>query len=77
MSIKLTPEQAFITMFSFLEDYYNRTGSSDVGSLLGSMSLMNDGKPMDIGMWHEWLDCISKSKAGRVDADLRIVDDRR
>ena len=74
MDSQVSPEQAFLAMFSFLEDYYNRTGSDDVGSLLGSMSLMDNGKPMDIAMWHEWLECISKSQSGHIDANMQITD---
>ena len=54
----LTSEQAFKAMFAFLEEYYNRTGSDSVGSLLGSMNLLTDGKPVDIGMWQEWSKCV-------------------
>ena len=53
---------AYQAMFRFLEKYYERTQSDDVGALLGSMSLMEDGMPADSAMWQEWQEaCINKA----------------
>ncbi len=52
--ITLTEEQAYAAMFHFLDDFYNRTKSGDVASLLGSMSLMADEGPMDRAIAVEW-----------------------
>ena len=40
---KLTEEQAYLAMYSFLSDYYDTTNSDEIGGLLGSMSLLEDG----------------------------------
>lgn len=58
MSKKLNVLQAYNAMFHFLEIYYNRTESDDIGALLGSMSLLDDGKPADIAIWKDWNESI-------------------
>jgi len=52
---ELNPLQAYRAMFYFLEAYYERTGADDVGALLGSMQLLEDGMPADSAIWSEWL----------------------
>ena len=59
-SALLTSEEAFKAMIAFLEEYYSRTGSDSIGSLLGSMNLLTDGKPVDLAMWREWSKCVNK-----------------
>ena len=39
---KLTQKQAFVAMIEFL----------------GSLQLLEDGKPADPAMWHDWLQCV-------------------
>jgi hypothetical protein len=41
----MTPEQAYLAMFSFLEEHWRRGGSDELAMLLSSMSLLPDGKP--------------------------------
>ena len=60
MQKKLTYEEAFNVMRLFLEEYYNRTGSDDVGSLLGDLVLLRPGKTADPAAWEDWMDCINK-----------------
>ncbi len=50
----LTETQAYAAMFHFLEDFYFRTKSDDVGSLLGSMSLLPDGGTADPAVAGDW-----------------------
>ena len=57
----LDDKQAYRAMISFLENYYELTKSDDIGALLGSMAILEDGKPIDIAMWDEW--CIAIEKA--------------
>jgi|JFJP01.1.fsa_nt_gi hypothetical protein len=52
---KLTIEQAFKVMVIFLEDYYKRTHSDEIGILLGDLQLMEDGNPGDPASWSDWL----------------------
>lgn len=50
--------QAYKAMFKFLDKYYQQTGSDDIGALLGSLQLLEDGKPADSAMWGEWRSAI-------------------
>jgi hypothetical protein len=45
--VKLSIYEAFESMIRFLEMYYERTGSDDVGSLLGDMMILEDGLTID------------------------------
>ena len=49
-------KMAYQVMLRFLENYFERTQTEDIGALLGSMSLMEDGMPADSAMWQEWLE---------------------
>lgn len=55
----VTDEQAFAAMYRFLEQFYDRSGGSvDVGGLLGSISLLPDGKPADAATAKDWQEAI-------------------
>jgi len=58
----LTTQEAFVAMRSFLEGYYERTKSDDVGALLGDMQLLGDGLTADPAIWEDWLSCVERSK---------------
>ena len=51
----LTPTEAFQLMVLFLETYYEQTQADDIGALLGSLQLLEDGKLADPAMWQDWL----------------------
>jgi len=68
----LTSRGAYLAMFSFLEDYYTRTKSDEIGSILSGMCLMSDGQPMDVAYWDEWELAIDKALNGDVDAEVRF-----
>ncbi len=53
---QLTQKEAFQTMIAFLEAYYEQTQADDIGALLGSLQLLEDGKPADSAMWQDWLE---------------------
>jgi hypothetical protein len=52
---QLTIRQAFETMVLFLEGVYSRTGSDDLGSLLGDLQMLDDGTTADPAAWQDWL----------------------
>ena len=68
----LSSREAYLAMFSFLEDYYSRTQSDEIGSMLSGLCLMSDGKPMDPAYWHEWEQAVEKALNGEVDAEMRL-----
>jgi hypothetical protein len=75
----LTDKEAFLAMYSFLEAYYERGKSDDIGALLSGLSLLTDGGTADPGFWKDWLEAIGKAKHGSVDARLilRQPEDRK
>ena len=72
MNDKLDIRTAYAAMYEFLIGYYERTKSDDVGSLLGSMSLLDDGGTADPTMWQDWLECIEKAKRQEIDQSLGL-----
>jgi hypothetical protein len=69
MKHTLTTLQAFNAMTKFLDDYYNKTKSDDVGSLLGDMSFSHDGFTADPGTWADWIDAVrNKQSVSTVEA---------
>ncbi|GAB2204987.1 hypothetical protein ROS1_18030 [Roseibium sp. ROS1] len=71
--VKMDEKQSYLAMFSFLEDYYHRTKSDEIGAMLGAMCLASDGKPMDPAYWHEWKQAVQKAINGEVDAEMRLT----
>ena len=52
---KSTTAEAFQSMILFLETYYEQTQADDIGVLLGSLQLLEDGKSADSALWQDWL----------------------
>lgn len=57
--------EAYKAMVRFLEKYYNRTKSDDIGSLLGDMILIESHRTADPAVWEDWLECIEND--GKID----------
>lgn len=55
-------KQAYLAMKYFLETFYERTGSDDVGELLGNMILIDDELTMDPAVWEDWMEAVEKAK---------------
>ncbi len=58
--MQITRKQAFEAMMLFLEEFYNRTQSDDVGGLLGDLILLEDGSTADPAAWYDWIECVEK-----------------
>lgn len=60
---KLTVEQAYRSMFYFLEQEYDRTKADEIGGLLGSLSwhITQGQGPADPGAWQDWQDAVHKA----------------
>ncbi|MGG5342790.1 hypothetical protein [Enterococcus sp. AZ192] len=61
--MELNESQAMQAMIIFLDQYYEQVQSDDIAVLLGSLTLLEDGKPVDSAMWDEWLESIKKVKS--------------
>ncbi len=57
---RLTEQQAFEAMKLFIESFYERTKSDDMGGLLGDLILLEDGKTADLAAWDDWMKCVHK-----------------
>ncbi|MFD2115268.1 hypothetical protein ACFSTH_07065 [Paenibacillus yanchengensis] len=60
--MNLTNKEAYLAMCHFLEGFYERTGSDDVGALLGGMRLIADEETMDSAAWQDWIQSIQLVK---------------
>lgn len=60
--MELSIQEAFKSMVLYLEKYYERTGSNDVGGLLSDMILLDDGTTADPAAWNDWMKCVDKIK---------------
>lgn len=56
----ITIRQAYIATLHFLEEYYERTKSDEIGGLLGGFLLLEDGMPADPAAWEDWLEAVEK-----------------
>ncbi len=50
----MNEKEAYRAMFYFLENYYQKTKSSEIGGMLGGMSILQDGGTADPAFWEEW-----------------------
>jgi hypothetical protein len=68
----LTDHQAFLAMYSYLEQFYERTQSDDVATILGGLSLLPDGTFADPASSQEWADACAAARQGKVNARLTL-----
>ena len=66
MEDKLTLKEAYAAMYAYLKMLYDMTGSDDLGGILGSMSLLDDGKPADPAVWADWVRAVRSARQGQV-----------
>ena len=64
----LTKRQAFDAMFCFLDGFFSRTNSDDVGALLGDLlydfvNEAGDPETHDPAAWDDWLKCVNEVMA--------------
>lgn len=66
MEDKLTLKEAYAAMYAYLKMLYDTTGSDDLGGILGSMSLLEDGEPADPVVWADWERAVQQARQGQV-----------
>jgi hypothetical protein len=74
---RLTPRQAYFCMFEFLRQHYERGPTDEVGGLLGSLSLLQDGQPADAAVTGDWAKAVdavmnAETAGGYTEAMLRL-----
>ena len=70
---KLTEQQAYLAMFSFLEAEYRLSSSDEIGALLGCMSLLSDGAPADPAVKQQWSEAVTAALGDKVNATLTFT----
>ena len=65
--MQLNTQQAYLVMWAFLDKQY-ALGWRNLGGLLGSMSTLTDGTPMDQAFVADWQAAVEAVLAGKVDA---------
>lgn len=72
MDDKMTIPEAYRAMVLFLEKEWELTGKPDeLGSLLGSMSTLQDGLPVDPANWEQWLEAVRIARGGTEEMTAR------
>jgi len=66
----MTKDQAYLAMYSFLDAHFSRGESDVVATILGGLSLLDDGEPFDPAMKADWEEAVEKALTGKVDARL-------
>lgn len=74
-NINLSIKEAYIAMYVFLENEYKLTGSSDIGALLGGLSLLANGSTADPAAWSDWVDAVREAITVTNDISLKIIKD--
>ncbi|GGS05202.1 hypothetical protein [Deinococcus sedimenti] len=53
---------AYLSMFAFLEAYSQRTGSDEIGALLGDLQLDSVDEPFDPAVLQDWTDAVARAR---------------
>jgi len=69
---RMTIQEAYRAMFRYLERQFELTKADEIGVLLGEMQLLEDGMPIDPGVWDEWLASVREAQAGMVNPKLQL-----
>lgn len=70
---KLSLQEAYKALFIFLDQKYKTTTSDDIGGMLGSMSLLEDGGTADPAVSNEWVQAVDEALSGNTDINLRFI----
>lgn len=52
-------------MVLFLESFYERTQSDEVGGLLSDLLTSENGTTADPAAWDDWMECVRKAQSIR------------
>ena len=68
----MTDSQAYAAMFCVLEEIYLRDKSSELGGLLGGMSMLEDGLPADPAILNDWRRAVEYALSGGKPSSLHL-----
>jgi len=66
----LTIREAYLAMYAFLNIHYERFPPETEGQIaivMGELSLLDDGKPVDPAAWSDWEKSVQKALTNDVD----------
>ena len=69
----MTNEEAYRAMYYFLENYLKYIDSDEIKSLLGGLSLLEDGSTADPAFASEWLKAVEKAKSDPEGVKLKFI----
>ena len=73
-STTITVMQAYVAMFKYLEHLQQLTGSDDLASFLGGMSLLADEQlTTDPAAWNDWIRAVTSVLQSPPDISLKIT----
>jgi hypothetical protein len=72
MADGLTSKQAYAAMYLYLAEMYQK-GWRELGGLLGSMSLLEDGDPVDRVLWQDWEKAVEAGRDPNADIYRRLL----
>lgn len=62
MNVILNQLQAFNAMTQFLDFYYKKNLSDDLGMLLSSMDFLEDNETADPATWEDWINIVGENQ---------------
>jgi hypothetical protein len=65
--------QAYAAMYYFLETQHGRVPSDELAIMLGSMALLEDGRPADEGAWSDWLEAVERARTDQEGVTFQIM----
>jgi len=66
MMQSMDPEQAYLAMFEFIQEYWERVSRpAEIGDLLGQMRYTPGTGTAEPEMWKRWLAAVEKVQSGR------------
>ena len=68
----MTDKQAYAAMFHFLEEYWKRGKSDDIGGLLSSLSMLQNGSTADPAMANDWRQAVEYALKGGKPGSLEL-----
>ncbi len=69
----LAQDEAYRSMYYYLEDYYKLTGSDEIGGMLGYMALLEDGSPADAAVLDDWRNAVARAKKDVESIKFKII----
>lgn len=73
MEESLSYREAYVAMFNFLDELSSKFGNdAEIGGILGSLSFLNDEKPIDQSFWKLWVESVERAKRDDSDINLKL-----